>query len=84
MQAGWIARAEICLEKAAKRVIAVDQVDYRLEHAKTYSHVEAYNFGAVNDLDKQLIELTKGGADVVIDCVAWMRSAPRSKRSKRR
>ncbi|MDR9855223.1 zinc-dependent alcohol dehydrogenase [Paenibacillus sp. VCA1] len=56
-------------QKGAKRVIAVDQVDYRLEHAKKHNNVETYNFGAVDDLDKQLIELTKGGADVVIDCV---------------
>jgi S-(hydroxymethyl)glutathione dehydrogenase/alcohol dehydrogenase len=55
-------------KKGAKRVIAVDLVDYRLEHAKKHNHVEAFNFEKVDELDKQLIELTKGGADVVLDC----------------
>lgn len=56
-------------KKGAKRVIAVDSIDYRLEHAKKHNHVETYNFEAIKDLDKHLLELTKGGADVVIDCV---------------
>ncbi|MGN7356314.1 zinc-dependent alcohol dehydrogenase [Paenibacillus sp. SAF-054] len=56
-------------KKGAKRVIAVDNVDYRLDHAWKHNHVETYNFETVKDLDQYLLELTKGGADVVIDCV---------------
>lgn len=56
-------------KKGAKRVIAVDNVDYRLDHAWKHNHVESYNFETVKDLDQYLLELTKGGADVVIDCV---------------
>ncbi|MFE8700516.1 alcohol dehydrogenase catalytic domain-containing protein [Cytobacillus sp. FJAT-54145] len=55
--------------KGAERVIAVDCVPYRLQHAKHTNHVEAYNFQEIQDLPNVLKELTKGGADVVIDCV---------------
>nr|WP_280521132.1 zinc-binding dehydrogenase [Paenibacillus mangrovi] len=63
------AYAKFAWKKGAKRIIAIDHVDYRLKHAKEFNHVETYNFEAVDDLDQYLIELTKGGADVVIDCV---------------
>lgn len=56
-------------QKRAKRVIAVDHVDYRLEHAKRTNNVETYNFEKTHDIDQTLLEATKGGADVVIDCV---------------
>nr|WP_145156871.1 zinc-dependent alcohol dehydrogenase [Paenibacillus terrae] len=56
-------------QKGAKRVIAVDHVDYRLEHAKRTNKVETYNFEKTHDIDQTLLEATKGGADVVIDCV---------------
>ncbi|MEC0173496.1 glutathione-dependent formaldehyde dehydrogenase [Paenibacillus favisporus] len=56
-------------QKGAKRVIAVDHVDYRLEHAKRTNNVETYNFEKTRDIDQTLLEATKGGADVVIDCV---------------
>lgn len=56
-------------QKGAKRVIAVDHVDYRLAHAKRTNNVETVNFKDVGDADQYLIELTSGGADVVIDCV---------------
>lgn len=56
-------------QKGAKRVIAVDHVDYRLEHAKRTNNVETYNFEKTHDIDQTLLEATKGGADVVIDCV---------------
>lgn len=56
-------------QKGAKRVIAVDHVDYRLEHAKRTNDVETYNFEKTHDIDQTLLEATKGGADVVIDCV---------------
>ncbi|WP_138493736.1 zinc-dependent alcohol dehydrogenase [Paenibacillus pinistramenti] len=57
-------------QKGAKRVIAVDHIPYRLEHAKRTNNVEAYNFEEFGaGFADHLIELTRGGADVVIDCV---------------
>ncbi len=53
----------------AKRVIAVDCVGYRLEHAKTYDGVEVINFKDYDNVGEHIKEITKGGADVVIDCV---------------
>ena len=53
----------------AKRVIAVDCVDYRLEHAKKYPGVETINLSSVDRTSEYLKDLTNGGADVVIDCV---------------
>lgn len=53
----------------AKRVIAVDHLDYRLEHAKRTNHVEVFNFEKYPNLEEHLKEITRGGADVVIDCV---------------
>jgi S-(hydroxymethyl)glutathione dehydrogenase/alcohol dehydrogenase len=55
--------------KGAKRVIAVDYVDYRLEHAKRTNHVEIVNFEQEENIGNHLKEITQGGADVVIDCV---------------
>lgn len=55
--------------KGAKRVIAVDYLEYRLEHAKRTNNVETVNFEKQEDTGVYLNELTKGGADVVIDCV---------------
>jgi S-(hydroxymethyl)glutathione dehydrogenase / alcohol dehydrogenase len=55
--------------KGAKRVIAVDYVDYRLEHAKRTNKVETVNFEQEPNIGNHLKEITKGGADVVIDCV---------------
>lgn len=55
--------------KGAKRVIAVDYIDYRLEHAKNTNNVETVNFGKVDSAGDYLKEITHGGADVVIDCV---------------
>lgn len=54
--------------KGAKRVIAVDRVGYRLEHAKKYG-VEVINFEEQDYTGDYIKELTNGGADVVIDCV---------------
>ncbi|GGE33634.1 glutathione-dependent formaldehyde dehydrogenase [Pullulanibacillus camelliae] len=56
-------------KKGAKRVIAVDYYQYRLEHAKKFNHVEAFDFTEHKDMGEVLKEVTKGGADVVIDCV---------------
>ncbi|MDT3426332.1 S-(hydroxymethyl)glutathione dehydrogenase/alcohol dehydrogenase [Paenibacillus forsythiae] len=55
--------------KGASRVIAVDNVPYRLKHAQRTNNVEAFNFDEVKDLVTHLKEITRGGADVVIDCV---------------
>ncbi|MFD1706320.1 zinc-dependent alcohol dehydrogenase [Siminovitchia sediminis] len=55
--------------KGAKRVIAVDYVGYRLEHAKQTNHVETVNFEDYKNVGAHLHEMTKGGADVVVDCV---------------
>lgn len=56
-------------QKGAARVIAVDHVDYRLEHARRTNRVETFNFEKIKDFDKYMLEITKGGAEVVIDCV---------------
>jgi len=55
--------------KGAKRVIAVDNLPYRLNRAKSMNKVETYNFDEYNNMGSYLKEITSGGADVVIDCV---------------
>jgi S-(hydroxymethyl)glutathione dehydrogenase/alcohol dehydrogenase len=60
---------KFCWMKGAKRVIAVDYIDYRLEHAKRHNNVETVNFEQQDNTGEYLNEITKGGADVVIDCV---------------
>ncbi|MGD6842414.1 zinc-dependent alcohol dehydrogenase [Bacillus infantis] len=55
--------------KGAKRVIAVDYVDYRLQHAKRTNKVEIINFEQYENVGEHLKEITHGGADVVIDAV---------------
>jgi S-(hydroxymethyl)glutathione dehydrogenase / alcohol dehydrogenase len=57
-----------CILKGAKRIIAVDRVDYRLNHAKKYG-VETVNFEEHDNTGLYLKEITHGGADKVIDCV---------------
>lgn len=52
----------------AKRIIAVDHIDYRLNHAKNYG-VEVINFEDHDNTGEYIKEITHGGADVVIDCV---------------
>jgi len=52
----------------AKRVIAVDCVDYRLKHAKGYG-AEIVDIESHDNTGEYLKEITHGGADVVIDCV---------------
>lgn len=54
--------------KGAKRVIAVDCVDYRLKHAQGYG-AEIVNFETMDHSGDYIKEITHGGADVVIDCV---------------
>lgn len=55
--------------KGAKRVIAVDYINYRLEHARRTNHVETINFEQYENTGEYLAEITGGGAEVVIDCV---------------
>jgi S-(hydroxymethyl)glutathione dehydrogenase/alcohol dehydrogenase len=55
--------------KGAKRVIAVDYIGYRLEHAKRTNRVEIVDFTTEENIGNHLKEMTSGGADVVIDCV---------------
>ncbi|MBB6450891.1 S-(hydroxymethyl)glutathione dehydrogenase/alcohol dehydrogenase [Geomicrobium halophilum] len=62
--------------KGAKRVIAVDQVDHRLEHAKRTNHAETYNFKNNQEIGQLLYNDTDGGADVVIDCVGMDGTVP--------
>ncbi|MCY8089326.1 glutathione-dependent formaldehyde dehydrogenase [Bacillus sonorensis] len=55
--------------EGAKRVIVVDYLDYRLKQAKALNKVEVFDFTEYPDMGEHLKEITKGGADVVIDCV---------------
>lgn len=50
-------------------MIAVDYLDYRLNHAKKMNNVEIFDFTQYDDMGEHLKEITHGGADVVIDCV---------------
>jgi S-(hydroxymethyl)glutathione dehydrogenase/alcohol dehydrogenase len=53
----------------ADRIIAVDNIGYRLAHAKRFNHVETINFNEYDNTGETIKEITHGGADVVIDCV---------------
>lgn len=55
--------------KGAKRVIAVDNLLYRLARAKKMNNVEIFNFEEYEDLGSHIKEMTSGGVDAVIDCV---------------
>jgi len=57
-----------CISKGAKKVIAVDRVGYRLEHAKKYG-AEVLNFEEYDETGAYIKEITSGGADAIIDCV---------------
>lgn len=54
--------------KGAERVIAVDYLQYRLDHAKRTNKVEIVNFEEHENVGEYLREITQGGADIVIDC----------------
>lgn len=54
--------------QGAKRIIAVDYVNYRLKQAESYG-AEAVNFEKYDNAGEHIKEITHGGADVVIDCV---------------
>ncbi|MBM7565828.1 hypothetical protein JOC55_002779 [Paenibacillus sacheonensis] len=60
---------KFCWLIGAKRVIAVGYADYRLQHPKRTNHVEIVNFEQDKNIRNNLKEMTKGGADVVIDAV---------------
>ncbi|WZL74015.1 glutathione-dependent formaldehyde dehydrogenase [Clostridiaceae bacterium 35-E11] len=53
----------------ASRIIAVDNIDYRLKHAELFNHVETINFEDYDNTGEYIKDITNGGADVVIDCV---------------
>lgn len=53
----------------AKRVFAVDRLNYRLEHSRHWNHTEEFNIAEFDNLANHLLDITNGGADVVIDCV---------------
>lgn len=55
--------------KGAKRVIAVDYINYRLQHAKRTNKVEIVNLEDHENVGDYLLEMTQGGADIVIDAV---------------
>ncbi|MFJ7638788.1 zinc-dependent alcohol dehydrogenase [Peribacillus sp. NPDC097206] len=55
--------------KGAKRVIAIDNLPYRLNRAKQMNKVETYNFDEYNNMGAYIKEITSGGVDIVIDCV---------------
>ena len=55
--------------KGAKRVIAIDHVPYRLNHAVKMNKVEAFNFDDYDNMGAHIKEITHGGVDIVIDCV---------------
>ena len=57
-----------CILKGAGRIIAVDHVNYRLEHARGYG-VETLNFEDYEQVGAYIKEITHGGAHSVIDCV---------------
>ncbi|MFQ3544513.1 zinc-dependent alcohol dehydrogenase [Halobacillus rhizosphaerae] len=56
-------------KKGASRVIAVDYQEYRLNQSRKMNQTETFDFTKDKDMGETLKELTKGGADVVIDCV---------------
>jgi threonine dehydrogenase-like Zn-dependent dehydrogenase len=54
----------------AGRVIVVDQLEYRLEKARTFAHAETINFAEVDDVVVEMKKQTDYlGADSVIDAV---------------
>ncbi|MDF2539733.1 MAG: glutathione-dependent formaldehyde dehydrogenase [Herbinix sp.] len=53
----------------AKRIIAVDYIEYRLKHASKYYGVEVVNLEEHEDTGEYIRDITDGGVDVVLDCV---------------
>lgn len=55
--------------QGASRVIAVDEIPYRMELAKKMNNVEIVDFSKHDNTGALIHEITQGGANVVIDCV---------------
>lgn len=55
--------------KGAARVIAVDELPYRMERAKRMNNVEIVDFSQHDNTGAFIHDLTNGGARIVIDCV---------------
>jgi len=53
----------------AERIIAVDAISYRLEHARKHYGAETVNIEDHEDAGEYIREITSGGADVMVDCV---------------
>ena len=66
----------------AERVIAVDPVQHRIDKAARYNHVETYLLEDTQSAGKELYELAKGGADVIIDCVGMDGLEPVKEKAK--
>ncbi|MGM9902906.1 MAG: alcohol dehydrogenase catalytic domain-containing protein [Enterococcus sp.] len=66
----------------AKRVIAVDPVQHRLDKAAQYNHVETYFLDDTSQAGNDLYDLTRGGADVIIDCVGMDGLEPTKEKAK--
>ena len=56
-----------CILRGANRIIAVDNVGYRLKHAASYKGVETVNFEDYDNTGEYIKEITSGGADVVLE-----------------
>lgn len=66
----------------ASRVIAVDPVQHRIDKAGRYNNVETFLLEDVQNAGTDLYELTKGGADVIIDCVGMDGLEPVKEKAK--
>lgn len=64
------------------RVIAVDPVQHRIDKAGRYNNIETFLLEDVQNAGTDLYELTKGGADVIIDCVGMDGLEPVSEKAK--
>lgn len=61
----------ICARAGAKRVIAVDLLDYRLEYSKRFGATDVINPSKVN-LDEAVAELTHGqGTDITVEAAGY-------------
>lgn len=66
----------------ASRVIAVDPVQHRIDKAGRYNNVETFLLEDIQNAGNNLYELTKGGADVIIDCVGMDGLEPVKEKAK--
>ncbi|GAA3327978.1 hypothetical protein GCM10020331_070100 [Ectobacillus funiculus] len=63
MSVGILSLDLLCTQ-GAKRVIAVDYIDYRLKHAKRTNKVETVNFEEEENVGEYLRDMTDGGAQM--------------------